>query len=437
MADVGQEQIRLTHGEPRDAQLVSCADVSLIFPSLTICRLKESDVTWLYGPLKPAESHPITHRDHSQSPRISRNTSFAHRKPILKKRSMSEVMLQRSISASSLLKQAAASVEAQGPRRSSRKQVHERTHSDYVPGINSEVPSRDQVDYFTSRSTSGLETPCEGREKRHIRFDDKVEQCIAVDIKPEDEEEAEEEVEEEHSASDSEDEGVIMMSRPRRPNMRRKSSATGSAKGGSRNNSHNGRKTIETLPSTTLKYRDTPDTKQEPMHVTLGRSWSSGTLSPSPSQETLRPHPSKNFLIGQEDEEDEDDSASSGWSFGASNPKSSLGASERSATPSPNGRDSVSASKARQSGGYVVSRDSLDEDDDGMRDAFAPSSSSSEAEGYPGMEGMRRTESGMFMPYEEDEDDVMAAGLFGRVSETINTARDIAHVIWNVGWRSN
>lgn len=298
------------------------------------------------------------------------------------------------------------------------------------------------MDYFTSRSTSGLETPCECREKRHIRFDDKVEQCIAVDMKPDDEEEeAEDEPDEEHSTSDSDDEGVVMMRRPRRPTARRKNSANGSAKGNSRNNSHNGRKTIETLPSTTLKYRDAPDAKQEQTHVTLGRSWSSSTLSPSPSQETLRPHPSRNFLIGQEDEEDDDDSASSGWSFGASNPKSSLGASERSSTPTPNRRDSVSVAKARQSGGYVVSRDSMDEDDDGIRDAFAASSSPAAdgtgTEGYPGMEGMRRTESGMFMPYEEDEDDVMAAGLFGRVSETINTARDIAHVIWNVGWRSN
>jgi hypothetical protein len=39
----------------------------------------------------------------------------------------------------------------------------------------------------------------------------------------------------------------------------------------------------------------------------------------------------------------------------------------------------------------------------------------------------------MFMPYnedDEDEDDAVAAGLFGRVSETYNTAKDIAHVIW-------
>ena len=48
--------------------------------------------------------------------------------------------------------------------------------------------------------------------------------------------------------------------------------------------------------------------------------------------------------------------------------------------------------------------------------------------------GMRRTESGMFMPYEEGGAQGND-GIFGRVIDTVNTARDIAHVIWNVGWR--
>jgi hypothetical protein len=43
------------------------------------------------------------------------------------------------------------------------------------------------------------------------------------------------------------------------------------------------------------------------------------------------------------------------------------------------------------------------------------------------------TPSGMFMPYEEGESSY--TGLFGKVVDTVNTARDIAHVIWNVGWR--
>jgi hypothetical protein len=40
----------------------------------------------------------------------------------------------------------------------------------------------------------------------------------------------------------------------------------------------------------------------------------------------------------------------------------------------------------------------------------------------------------MFMPYEEGEMQ-SGDGIFGRVIDTVNTARDIAHVIWNVGWR--
>jgi hypothetical protein len=30
----------------------------------------------------------------------------------------------------------------------------------------------------------------------------------------------------------------------------------------------------------------------------------------------------------------------------------------------------------------------------------------------------------------------VSEGLFGKITDTVNTAKDIAHVIWNVGWRS-
>lgn len=415
---------------------------------LTKPRLKESDVTWLYGPLKPATTHPITQHENTTSTAVSRNASFTHKKPILKKRSMSEVMLQRSISASSLLKQAAASIEAQG-RRSVLKKSHERTFSDFVPGANSEVPSRDQMDYFTSKTTSGTETPSECREKRHIRFADRVEQCIAVDCKriDEDDEEAIESESAGNSTSDSEDDGMVMMKRLRRPIARRGTSGAGMA--GSRNGSHSNLKTIETLPSTTLKYkREAEEERQEPAQPSgLSRSWSSSRLSPSASQETLRPaRPSRNFLLGQDDEED-DSAATSGWSFGASNPKSSLGAAASPSEETPpiltsyRSRDASNAAavnEARAKGGYTISRDSFsDDEDDPVRRAYGVPSSTTSNDSNESceMEGMRRTESGMFMPYEEDEDDLMAAGMFGRISETVNTARDIAHVLWNVGWR--
>ncbi|KAK5127141.1 hypothetical protein LTR85_008501 [Meristemomyces frigidus] len=401
----------------------------------TLNWLKESDVTWLYGPLKPADSHPITSNYSEPTSRLSKNNSFVNKKPILKKRSMSEVMLQKSLSTSSLVQQAAAAVQAQRVKPSRRAPFH-RAQSDFVSSSSqSEAPSRDQVDYFTSRSSSDNGTPCECKDTRHIRFDDKVEQCIAVECKEGDfDEQSDSEPEEEQhhdpSSDSSSDDGVLIMKRKKRPGFRKGAGGKGSGKN-SRSSSHNGRKTIETLPATTLKYRtDSPDVSSEAQqHHTFGRDWDAATrprISPSPSQETLRPsHPSKNFLLGGKKEDEGEPNTDSSWSFGASNPKSSLGAASSSDDELPpeatkwRRRDSVAIHRARN-GTPAPSRE---EADDYMAAAAA--------------EGLRRTNSGMLMPYDgdEDEDDMMAVGLFGRVSETINTARDIAHVIWNVGWR--
>ncbi|KAK4560807.1 protein phosphatase regulator [Recurvomyces mirabilis] len=372
----------------------------------TLNWLKESDVTWLYGPLKPAESHPITSHQSAPSSQLSKTNSFLAKKPILKKRSMSEVMLQRSISATSLVKQAAASVQAQ--QGSPRKPTINGAHFDItLSGFTSEAPSRDQVDYFTSRHSSDDGTPCECSAKRHIRFDDKVEQCIAVEHKEDLAEESESEEDEvQHSGSSdaSSDDGVIMMKRKRR------SRANKDAKG-SRSNSQS-RKMIETLPASTLKYKtEAPDVAEAPQHHTFGSSWRSSRLSPSPSQETLRPsRPSANFLV--KDEEEPEEAMSSTWSFGASNPKSSLGSASSS--------EDEMAGRSRRKNKMTATK--------------ARSSTPGPSDDYSA-ELLRRTNSGMLMPYDDEEDDAMAVGLFGKVSETINTARDIAHVIWNVGWR--
>ena len=308
-------------------------------------------------------------------------------------------MLQKSLSTSSLVKQAAASVQEQQrkPTRTGLNRTASDLHSSSPWTAPSVPPSRD--DYFSSRTSSVSGTPSEGREERHIRFDEKVEQCIAVECKEpsfDDDDDSEPEPEDDPPNSalsdSSSDDGIIMMG-----NRNRKSNKSGSDGKGrlSRTNSMNN-SMIETIPATTLKNRtDSPDVTTEAQHHVFGKNWSSGTLNPSPSQETLRPaRPSRNFLLADQEDDDEDDTNSSSWSFGASNPKSSLGAS---AGPSVEERDF----------------------------------------GYEGIEGMRRTESGMFMPYsDEDEDDLVAAGLFGRVSETINTVRDIGYVLWNVGFRN-
>ena len=371
-------------------------------------RLKESDVTWLYGPLKTASSYPITQDMLEPTSPISKNNSFVNKKPILKKRSVSEAMLQKSLSNSSLLKQAAASVQAQG-RRSRRSSV----------ATNSEETShRGSIDYFTSRSTSGSATPYEHSEKRHIRFDDRVEQCIAVDckdttIEDDDEIDTTDVDSDPFRGSDSSSDDGLFMKKPSKLAATAKGHQTGQKS--SRSNSLSGRKTIETLPATTLKYRtDSPDIDSAAQHHTFGRSWNSAKLSPSPSQETLRPaHPSSNFLLGDENEGYPDFDSASSFTFGGSKPKSPLGAS---ATPG--------SATSRRNGGMPVAR---------ARSSTTPTPSSYN---FEEVSSMRRTESGMLMPYDEDEDDIVATGLFGRVSDAIKTARDVSYVIWNVGWRT-
>jgi hypothetical protein len=50
--------------------------------------------------------------------------------------------------------------------------------------------------------------------------------------------------------------------------------------------------------------------------------------------------------------------------------------------------------------------------------------------------GLRRTASGMIAPFEDTDDEPQRGGILGSVVDTVNTARDIAHVIWNVGWKN-
>ena len=357
-------------------------------------RLKDCDVTWLYGPLQTGSDRSLMLPSSSpcdSSSRLSKSNSFLQKKPILKKRSMSEIMLQRSLSASSLLKQAAAAVQAQQSERRSDRPLMGRSSSDYTAFQFSSRRSRENTSVLPSVSSSGMASPSTGGEK-HIHFNEQVEQCIALEMKGEDDEEVDSYAVHDDYDSDSDD-GAIMMKRSnskrKLPTMRKNTTP--------RNSFSTDSKTIAMLPSTTLKYReDTPEPQETAMKHSNG-FWGSGKLSPSPSQETLRPSkPSTRILLSDEDDDDEMDVD---WQ-----PPSAF----------TNRKDSVSVTQDR-SGTLHTSG----------------SSSSLNAEPL----GMRRTPSGMFMPLEEDEDDVVSEGLFGKVVDTVNTAKDIAHVIWNVGWR--
>jgi hypothetical protein len=356
-----------------------------------IHRLKDCDVTWLYGPLQTAAVYSVSQPTSEPPSNLSKNNSFLNKKPILKKRSMSEVMLQKSLSASSLVSQAAAAVQAQQnlPKSGLRNRPPMgRAQSDFVTSrLYSQPASRDGLEYLSSsRSTSGLQTPDHG-ERKHIRFDDKVEQCIAVDVKDGDDDDDDEDPwARDHDSDSSSDDGIVMM---KKSNRKKPLSRTNSKTNFSVDN-----KTIALLEPTTLKYRtDSPGVPDHPSHSVGPSFWRRGNLSPSPSQETLRPsNPSRNFLLDEDDDEDD-----ISW------------------------EPSGAFSDRHESKGPLLMRGGAKQDESDSEESSS---------------GLRRTPSGMFMPYDEEDEDAQNAGLFGKVVDTVNTAKDIAHVIWNVGWRA-
>lgn len=350
---------------------------------LTSSRMKDHDVTWLYGPLQTGMTKSYSIDSAPPTSCLSRSNSFGSKKPILKKRSLSEMMLQQSLSSSTLMKQAIDALRAQQPevRLPTRPILVDRALSDFVISSKPVVPDLKldacQPTTISSASDSGAQTPC---TKRHIHFNDKVEQCIAINKGGDDHEDYYSAI---HDESSSDDELLTM-----KPVHTTK--ATLSHPSTPRNSFSCESKTIAMLPSTTLKYRvDTPETSQQ-KSMQKGSFWNSASrLSPSPSQETLKPRsPPANFLL-----DDEDDDADMSWE------------------PSVGGRNSVPSHPAQRLN-FGSSHDTVS--------------------------GLHRTSSGMFMPCVEDEEDsdpIGTTGILRKVVDTVNTAKDIAHVIWNVGWQ--
>lgn len=350
--------------------------------------MKDHDVTWLYGPLQTGNIRTFNLNTTPPASRLSRCNSFASKKPILKKRSLSEIMLQRSLSSSTLMKQATDALRAQQPGKSlrDRPMLGDRASSDFGTLSEPETPltrsttSTSSTEHSASKPTSGAQTPC---TNRHIHFNNKVEQCIAIYKEVDDSPEHYKAVHDDEEDS-SEDDMLVM-----KPIKNATKAKIRSAPSTHRNSFSTDSKIIAMLPSTTLNYRgDSPDSAEQKSKQKDIFMKGSSNLSPSPSQQTLRPSsPSTNFLL-----DDEDEDADINWQPCASSRR----------------RDSLYPRHGLQ-------LDPFDEDADAEHS------------------GLRRTPSGMLMPYEEDED-VGNAGLLGRVVDTVNTAKDIAHVIWNVGW---
>ena len=334
--------------------------------------LKDCDVTWLYGPLQTTTKKPFNTNTSPPPSRLSHSSSFINKKPILKKKAASVAMLEKSISSHSLLKQAGALLRAQQSSPAHGRSGFKRAPPTFsLGGSTASSVVNTPAEYVSNLRTSF--TVCDlpsSSESRHIHFNNEVEQVIAIES--DDDDEKHEEI---HSVfsdeeEDEDDDGGLMM----RPSPSLSKSSNRSTPRGSFSE---GSKTIAPLPSTTLRG-DTPEPDRTQLLRPNSGLWSTGkVLSPSPSQETLRPsRPSHNFLIDDEDEADMQ------WP--------------------PSGSS-------------------------GMASPYA-------AEDEPGP-GMRRTESGMFMPYDENEEDaIVNRTLFGQALNAVYTVKDIAHVVWNVGW---
>ncbi|KAK6541023.1 hypothetical protein TWF694_008403 [Orbilia ellipsospora] len=332
--------------------------------------MKDYDVTWLYGPLSTAPERssfsisPIS-PECSSAPRKSCHHHKTTKKTILKKRSMSEVLLQRSISSSNLLKQATASIrsqQSQNHHRLSRPVMANRAVSDYAtyPFVSKLGTTNEGTSETTSAMESGIQSP--SSSKKHIHFNDRVEQCIAVEIKDEDDEMDEMDFDEEEE--DSSDEGGLFLNMAKRP------------KTGSRQNSKNGSsepQTIQKLPSTTLKAEIEPSELKQSTSSNNLSAMLFGASSSTSSKPSLG---SGTAFMFNEDEDDDPIEWEPKWS---------------------NRRDSVSLNRSRFG--------DLDEEYGGFSECPPTPPSGNE-------------------------------GIFGRAVDAVNTARDIAHVFWNVGWAS-
>ena len=89
-------------------------------------------MTWLYGPLQTESKTSFGSNASPPPSRLStRSSSFLHKKPILKKRSASEAILQRSISELSLLKKVGAILKSQEGTLAAGRPSYERLVSNF------------------------------------------------------------------------------------------------------------------------------------------------------------------------------------------------------------------------------------------------------------------------------------------------------------------
>ncbi|KAK2468765.1 hypothetical protein H9L39_19692 [Fusarium oxysporum f. sp. albedinis] len=326
-------------------------------PPETLNWLKDSDASWLYGPVQQGASKIYcTQTGPCGASLLQPNLLVnSNRKSILKKRSISDIILPRPLSTSSLPQQVTPVAQA---RQKDSRRLKELSFDRAVTMDHNIFPfpsmpmSCDTSSMLPSSAYSGISSS--GLERKHIHFNYEVEQCIAVEVKDDDDDD-----DCDISTDTNSEDGMIMkLDRSRKP-----------AKEG--NPVLSDGKTIAMLPSTTLKHREHVQVPETVIRYTS-----------SALQEAPRP-------------------------------------------PKASGRFSEDLIDADTNLGWYTSGTFEEHDTH-----YITSTASLTAEPV----GMRRTPSGMFMPYEEAVT-CSNKGMFCRVIDTVKTARDMAYVIWNSGWR--
>ncbi|EFW22252.1 hypothetical protein D8B26_001033 [Coccidioides posadasii str. Silveira] len=354
--------------------------------------LKDADVTWLFGPLQE------DHTSYSSSPPPASTTtytsnSYLSRKPILKKTSVSQAILQHSLSASSLLQHNfIIKSQSEDFRLGFSRTVSDTTVRTAHMGSSLRATR-------STLSTTASDMPSPG-SRRHITFNRVVSQVVAVGR----EDEEDEDDDENYSYSgeyclldDDDSEATLVTMKQLHPRRSLSSTPRSSF-------SSDTRTIIAHLPPTTLKFDSDSETEDEAQYF----RWSGERASfyRSASTDTIKVHDTgevETYPSSEHLEYVESDNAYS-WPF-----KSTL-ADVLPSSPSPPA--SPSASEALT-------------DDNGDEEWYLSSS-------------------GVFMPCahgelaksEEAEGDRRAPyDLLGKAVDVANTLRDIVHVLWNVGWR--
>ena len=202
---------------------------------------------------------------------ISKSNSFLNKKPILKKRSASEAILQRSLSNHTLLKHAGALLQAQAAVTIRGRPTFGRSRSDFTPVSQTPLAESSASSTHPSSLSSGLQSPPD-RKRRHIHFNSEVSQCIAVEAKEEEEDDGDNQLHDDED--ESSDDQLMMKEVPPRAKISNRSTP--------RSSFTDNKPTIAPLPPTVLRGGTTP----EPIETTESQQqapsfWSSKVLSPS------------------------------------------------------------------------------------------------------------------------------------------------------------